>query len=111
MYDNDRKTKTDYEYNHNFDIYLQEQFSKNNGTKSDVMEYLSNDENFKNIPKELLEQGKSVVTSHPDIANNQLFIIEPNYKAYLICVEYKKNIRERELTEDEYNIIFSVYKS
>ena len=28
MYENDRRTGTDYEYNHSLDMYLQEQFSK-----------------------------------------------------------------------------------
>jgi hypothetical protein len=69
-----------------------------------ILDYLANGENFKDIPKELLASGKSVIASHPDITNNQLFVIEPNGQVFLIRVEGKENIKERELTEDEIKI-------
>lgn len=65
---------------------------------------MSNSENFKDIPKELLAQGKSVIDNHPKIANGQYYIITPERKAFFIRVEYKENVRERELTPDEYRI-------
>lgn len=69
-----------------------------------IIDFLSNSENFKDIPKELLAQGKSVIENRPDIENGQYYIITPEHKAFLIRVEYKENIKERELTEDEYKI-------
>ena len=101
--------KMEHEYNHKLEVSLHEQFNKSvndlNDTKPDIIDYLANGENFKDIPKELLASGKSVIASHPDIANNQLFIVEPNGKAFLIRVENKENIKERELTPTEYKIV------
>lgn len=81
-----------------------------NNKTTDIMDYLSNSENFKNIPKELLEEGKSVIDNHPDVANGQYYIIEPNGKAFLIHIEGKENVKERELTEDEYKIVKTIYE-
>lgn len=85
-------------------MYESENVNDLNDKNTDVIDFLSNSENFKNIPKELLEEGKSVIDNHPDIADGQLFVIQPDRKAYLIRVEDKENIKERELTEDEYKI-------
>lgn len=71
---------------------------------TDVIDYLANEDNFKDVPKELLKEGKSVIDAHPQIANGQFYVIEPSGQAYLIRVEYQKNIKERELTADEYKI-------
>lgn len=81
-----------------------------NDKNTEIMDYLSNSENFKNIPKELLEEGKSVIDNHPDVANGQYYIIEPNGKAFLIHIEGKENVKERELTEDEYKIAKTIYE-
>ena len=106
MYENE---KMEHEYNHKLEVSLHEQFNKSvndlNDTKPDIIDYLANGENFKDIPKELLASGKSVIASHPDIANNQLFVIEPSGKVFLIRVENKENIKERELTPTEYKIV------
>ncbi len=75
-----------------------------NDKNTDIMDYLSDENNFKNIPKELLDNGKSVIDNHPQIANGQYYMITPERKAFLIRVEYKENIKERELTEDEHKI-------
>ncbi len=75
-----------------------------------IMDFLSNSENFKDIPKELLAQGKSVIDNHSDIANGQLYVIEPNGQAFLIHIEGKENVKERELTEDEYKIAKTIYE-
>lgn len=100
--------KMEHEYNHRLEVSLHEQFNKSvndlNDNNTDIMDYLGNDENFKNIPKELLDNGKSVIDNHPQIANGQLYVIEPNGQAFLIHIEHKENIKERELTEDEYKI-------
>lgn len=69
-----------------------------------LIDYLANEDNFKNVPQELLEEGKSVIDAHPQIANGQLFIITPENKAFLIRVEGMENVRERELNESEYKI-------
>jgi len=58
-----------------------------------------------NIVKDLLKKGKAVVTSHPQIENDHLFVIEPNGQAYLIHIEGKENVKERELTPDECKIL------
>lgn len=71
---------------------------------TDVIDYLANEDNFKDVPKELLKEGKSVIDAHPQIANGQLFIITPENKAFLIRVEGMENERERELNESEYKI-------
>jgi len=63
-----------------------------------------------NIVKDLVSQGKAVVTSHPQIENNHLFVIEPNGQAFLIRVKYKENVRLRELTPNEYQIARTIYE-
>lgn len=110
MYESENE-KMEHEYNHSLEQHLHENFNENhisvndfNDKNTDIIDYLANGDNFKDIPKELLEEGKSVIDNHPDIANNQLFVIEPNGQAFLIRVEYKENIKERELTENEYRI-------
>lgn len=70
-----------------------------------IMDYLANDENFKNIQVELLEEGKSVIDNNQLIANGQLYVIYPDRRAFLIRVEDKENIKERELTPKEYEIM------
>lgn len=70
----------------------------------DIIDYLSDENNFKNIPKELLAEGKSVIDNNPQIANGQLYVIEPNQTAFLVRVERMSNVEERELTKDEYKI-------
>lgn len=69
-----------------------------------LIDYLANEDNFKDVPKELLEEGKSVIDAHPQIANGQLFIIEPSGNAFLVRVGYMANEKERELTPEEYAI-------
>lgn len=86
-------------------IYMYENVNDFNDKNTDLMDYLGNDENFKKIPKELLAQGKSVIDNNPDIANGQYYIIEPNGKVFLIHIKGKENVKERELTEDEYKIV------
>lgn len=81
-----------------------------NKEKTDIMDYLGNADNFKNIQNELLAEGKSVIENHPDVANGQYYIIEPNGKAFLIHIEGKENVKERELTEDEYKIAKTIYE-
>ena len=39
-----------------------------------IMDYLANDGNFKNIQVELLEEGKSVIDNNQLIANGQLYV-------------------------------------
>ena len=106
MYESENE-KMEHQYNHR----LEQNFNENrtsvndlNDKTIDIMDYLSDENNFKNIPKELLDNGKSVIDAHPQIANNQLFIIEPDRRAFIIRVENKENIKERELTPDEYKI-------
>lgn len=70
-----------------------------------IIDYLANDENFKNIQVELLEEGKSVIDNNQLIANGQLYVIHPDRRAFLIRVEDKENIKERELTPKEYEIM------
>ena len=70
----------------------------------DVIDYLANEENFKDMPSELLNQGKSVIDNHPQIADGQLYVIQPDRRAFIIRVEVKENVRERELTPEEYAI-------
>ena len=107
MYESENE-KMEQQYNHKLEVSLHEQFNKSvndlNDKNTYIMDYLSNADNFKNIPKELLAEGKSVIDSHPQIANGQLYVIEPNGKAFLIQVKHKENVRERQLTEDEYKI-------
>ena len=110
MYESENE-KMEHQYNHRLEQYLHKNFNENrtsvndlNDKNTDVMDFLANADNFKNIPNELLAEGKSVIDNHPQIANNQLFIIEPSGQAYVIRVEYQKNIKERELTADEYKI-------
>lgn len=81
-----------------------------NKEKTDIMDYLGNADNFKNIQNELLAEGKSVIDNHPDVANGQYYIIEPNGQAFLIHIEGKENVKERELTEDEYKIAKTIYE-
>lgn len=81
-----------------------------NKEKNDIMDYLGNADNFKNIAKELLLKGKSVIDNNPQIANGQLYVIEPNGQAFLIHIEDKENVKERELTEDEYKIAKTIYE-
>lgn len=81
-----------------------------NKEKTDIMDYLGNADNFKNIQNELLAEGKSVIDNHPDVANGQYYIIEPNGKAFLIHIDGKENVKERELTEDEYKIAKTIYE-
>jgi len=73
------------------------------------MEALQKTEQW-NIPRDLLAQGKSVITSHEKIADNHLFVIEPSGQSYLIRVEYKENVRLRELTPNEYQIARTIYE-
>jgi len=74
-----------------------------------VMEALQKTEQW-NIPRDLLAQGKSVITSHEKIENNHLFVIEPNGQAYLIRNKGKENVKLRELTPDEYQIARAIYE-
>lgn len=116
--------KMEHEYTHQFEQYLQEQHSKKHVCVNDVKNDLSDDKHDVNdniservrrcfdgwnIVKDLLNQGKSVVTSHPDIENNHLFVIESNHKAFLIQNKGKENVRLRELTEAEYKIADTIY--
>ena len=110
MYESENE-KMEHEYSHRLEQYLHKNFNENrtsvndlNDKNTDVMDFLANADNFKNIPNELLAEGKSVIDNHPQIANGQLYVIEPSGQAYLIQVEYQKNIKERELTEDESKI-------
>ena len=114
MYESENE-KMEHEYNHKLEVSLHEQFNKSvndlNDTKPDILDYLANGENFKDIPKELLASGKSVIASHPQIENNHLFVIDADYKAFLIRVEYKENVRLRELTPNEYQIARTIYEN
>lgn len=77
---------------------------------TDVIDYLANEDNFKDVPKELLKEGKSVIDNHTQIADGQFFIIQPDRRAFLIRVEVKENVKERELTPEEYMIIDGIEK-
>ena len=113
MYESENE-KMEHEYNHKLEVSLHEQFNKSvndfNDKNTNIMDYLSDENNFKNIPNELLAEGKSVIDNHPQIANGQLYVIEPNGQAFLIQVEHKENVKERELTEDEYKIAKTIYE-
>lgn len=108
--------KMEHEYNPQFEQYLQEQFYKKsvNDAKNDVIntrhvnDVINQHMDGYNIVKDLIKQGKSVVTSHEKIADNHLFVIEKDYTAYLIQNESKENVKIRELTEDEYKIAKSI---
>lgn len=110
--------KMEHEYTHQFEQYLQEQFCKKNvnDVKNDVIntrhvnDVINQHMDGHNIVKDLVSQGKAVVTSHPQIENNHLFVIDPDYKAYLIRNESQENVRLRELTEDEYKIAETIYE-
>ncbi len=113
MYESENE-KMEHEYNHKLEVSLHEQFNKSvndfNDKNTDIMDYLCDENNFKNIPNELLSEGKSVIDNHPQIANGQLYVIEPNGQAFLIQVEHKENVKERELREDEYKIAKTIYE-
>lgn len=116
MYESENE-KMEHEYNHRLEQYLHKNFNENHisvndlkDKNTDVMDFLANADNFKNIPKELLAEGKSVIDNHPQIANGQLYVIEPNGQAFLIHIEGKENVKERELTEDEYKIAKTIYE-
>ena len=116
MYESENE-KMEHEHNHGFERYLQEQHSKrdkcvndNQRRNTDIIDYMVNEENFKDMPNELLFQGKSVIDSHPQVADGQLFIIEPSGQAFLVRVGYMANEKERELTPEEYMIIAGIEK-
>lgn len=110
--------KMEHEYNHAFEQYLQEQFYKKNviDVKNDVIktrhanDVINQHMDGHNIVKDLVSQGKAVVTSHPLIENNHLFVIEKDHTAFLIQNVSKENVKLRELTEAEYQIARAIYE-
>ncbi len=50
----------------------------------DLLDIITDENNFKDIGKELLEEGKCVIGRNPIISEEYNYMIEPDRKAYLV---------------------------
>lgn len=68
----------------------------------DLLDKIANEENFKDVAKELLQGGQSVIGRNPIISAEYNYMIEPDLKAYLIRSQDMEIVKIRELSDIEY---------
>jgi len=72
-----------------------------------LLDKISNEDFFKNIPDELHRDGKNLIGYEPLLSKEYCYIIYPDKRACLLDYDYetKKSIIIRGLTQEEYKIL------
>jgi len=78
---------------------------KNTKYEIDTLDFIANSEEIANIPNDLLSEGKNIIISHPQIADNKCIMVTPERKAFLLDPNEIRNVKKRELTQEEYKLL------